>query len=41
MNEKKKEKKKNTINADEKLTKMNIKELVKKNSRKRKKTFDI
>ena len=41
MNEEKKEEKKTTINADEKSTKINIKRLVKKNSRRRKKTFDI
>ena len=36
MNEEKKEEKKNTINADEKSTKMNIRELVKKKFEKKK-----
>ena len=39
--EKKKEKKKNTINADEKLEKINLKRLMKKKSRRRKKILDI
>ena len=41
MNEEKKEEKKNTIDADEKSTKMNIKEIVKEKFEKKKKTFDI
>ena len=41
MNEEKKKEKKNTIDADEKSAKMNMKKLVKKNSRRRKRTLDI
>ena len=37
--EKKKEKKKNTINADEKSAKMNMKKLIKKKFEKKKKNF--
>ena len=38
---KKEKRKKNTINADKKSAKINMKKLVKRNSRKRKGTFDI
>ena len=39
MNEEKKEEKKNTINADKKLTKMNMKKLEKKKFEKKKENF--